>query len=109
MTKEAFLGIQSEVLSGGKQLKSILAAHGVPYSTYNYWRNKITSNDGNLPIAPISIKDADVAGSYSTFENVDATGIVLAFPNGLRVHFGHGSEHVLMELLILHNHLIPSI
>ncbi len=46
MTKEAFLGIQSEVLSGGKQLKSILAAHGVPYSTYSYWRNKITSNDG---------------------------------------------------------------
>ena len=46
MTKEEFLGIQSEVLSGGKQLKSILAAHGVPYSTYNYWRNKITSNDG---------------------------------------------------------------
>ena len=48
MTKEAFLGIQSEVLSGGKQLKSILAVHGVPYSTYNYWRNKITSNDGNF-------------------------------------------------------------
>ena len=48
MTKEAFLEIQSEVLSGGKQLKSILAAHGVPYSTYNYWRNKITSNDGNF-------------------------------------------------------------
>ena len=46
MTKVEFLEIQSEVLSGGKQLKSILAAHGVPYSTYNYWRNKITSNDG---------------------------------------------------------------
>ena len=46
MTKEEFLEIQSEILSGGKQLKSILAAHGVPYSTYNYWRNKITSNDG---------------------------------------------------------------
>ena len=46
MTKEEFLEIQSEVLSGGKQLKSILAAHGVLYSTYNYWRNKITSNDG---------------------------------------------------------------
>ena len=46
MTKEEFLEIQSEVLSGGKQLKSILAAHEVPYSTYNYWRNKITSNDG---------------------------------------------------------------
>ena len=48
MTKEEFLEIQSEVLSGGKLLKSILAAHGVPYSTYNYWRNKITSNDGNF-------------------------------------------------------------
>ena len=48
MTKEEFLEIQSEVLSGGKQLKSILAAHGVPYSTYNYWRNKITSNNGNF-------------------------------------------------------------
>ena len=48
MTKEEFLEIQSEVLSGGKQLKSILAAHGVPYSTYNYWHNKITSNDGNF-------------------------------------------------------------
>ena len=48
MTKEEFLEIQSEVLSGGKQLQSILAAHGVPYSTYNYWRNKITSNDGNF-------------------------------------------------------------
>ncbi len=48
MTKEEFLEIQSEVLSGGKQLKSILAVHGVPYSTYNYWRNKITSNDGNF-------------------------------------------------------------
>ena len=48
MTKEEFLEIQSEVLSGGKQLKSILAVHGVPYSTYNYWRNKITPNDGNF-------------------------------------------------------------
>ena len=48
MTKEEFLEIQSEVLSGEKQLKSILAVHGVPYSTYNYWRNKITSNDGNF-------------------------------------------------------------
>ena len=85
MTKEEFLEIQSEVLSGGKQLKSILAAPGVPYSTYNYWHNKITSNNGSLPIAPISIKNAEVTGSYSTFENVDATGAVLAFPNGLQV------------------------
>lgn len=80
MTKEEFLEIQSEVLSGGKQLKSILAAHGVPYSTYNYWHNKITSNDGNLPIAPISIKDAEVTGSYSTFENVEYNRCRIGFP-----------------------------
>ena len=30
---------------------------------------------------------------------LNATGVVLAFPNGLRAHFGRGSEHVLMELL----------
>ena len=41
MTKEEFLEIRLEVLSGEKLLKSILAAHGVPYSNYNYWRNKI--------------------------------------------------------------------
>ncbi len=42
MTKQEYLEIQSEVLSGGKRLKLILAEHGVPYSTYNYWRNKFT-------------------------------------------------------------------
>lgn len=99
MTKQEYLEKQSEVLSGGKRLKSILAEHGVPYSTYNYWRNKFTSSGENLPIAPISIKDAEVSGRHSTFEKVDATGVVLAFPNGLRAHFGRGSEQVLMEVL----------
>ena len=50
MTKQEYLEIQSEVLSGGKRLKLILAEHGVPYSTYNYWRNKFTSSEENLPI-----------------------------------------------------------
>lgn len=65
-------------------LELILAEHGVPYSTYNYWRNKITSNDKNLPIAPIFIKEPEVTESYSTFGNVDATGVVLAFSKVLR-------------------------
>ena len=65
--------------------------------SYNYWRNKFTFSDENLPIAPISIKEPNVAGRYSTFVNVDATGVVQAFPNGLRAHFGRDSEQVLME------------
>lgn len=96
MTKQEYLEIQSEVLSGGKRLKLILAEHG---ATYNYWRNKFTSSEENLPIAPISIKEVEVAERYSTLEDVDATGVVLAFPNGLRAHFGRGSEQVLMEVL----------
>ena len=99
MTKQEYLEIQSEVLSGGKRLKLILAEHGVPYSTYNYWRNKFTSSGENLPIAPISIKDAEVSGRHLTFEDVEAAGVFLAFPNGLRAHFGRGSEQVLMEVL----------
>lgn len=99
MTKQEYLEIQSEVLSGGKRLKLILAEHGVPYSTYNYWRNKFTSSEENLPIAPISIKEVEVAERYSTLEDVDATGVVLAFPNGVQAHFGRGSEQVLMEVL----------
>ena len=99
MTKQEYLEIQSEVLSGGKRLKLILAEHGGPYSTYNYWRNKFTSSEENLPIAPISIKEVEVAERYSTLEDADATGVVLAFPNGVRAHFGRGSEQVLMEVL----------
>ncbi|MCR6506170.1 hypothetical protein [Bacteroides muris (ex Fokt et al. 2023)] len=99
MTKQEFLEIQSEVLSGGKSLKFILAELGVPYSTYNYWRNKFTSKDENLPIAPMSIKEPEVTESYSTFENVDVIGVVLFFSNGFRVHFGRGGDHILMELL----------
>ena len=41
MTKQEFLEIQSEVLAGEKQLKSILAERKVPYSTYSYWSNRL--------------------------------------------------------------------
>lgn len=99
MTKQEFLEIQSEVLAGEKQLKSILAERKVPYSTYNYWSNRITSKDDKLPIALISIKESNVAESYSTLNDIDSTSVVLAFPNGLRAHFSRGSEHILMELL----------
>lgn len=92
MTKQEFLEIQSEVLSGGRRLKLFLAEHGVPYSTYNYRRNKFTSSDENLPIAPISIKEPEVAERHLTFEKVDAIGIALVFPNRLLAHFGCDSE-----------------
>lgn len=43
MTKQEFLEIQSEALAGEKQLKSILEERKIPYSTYDYWHNRFTS------------------------------------------------------------------
>ena len=46
MPKKSSLVIQSEVLSGGKHLKLILAGLGeVLYSTYNCWYNKISKHE----------------------------------------------------------------
>lgn len=48
MTKQESLEVESEALAGEKQLKSILAERKVPYSTYNYRRNRFTSKDNKL-------------------------------------------------------------
>lgn len=100
MTKQEFLELQAEVSSSEKTLKSVLKEREIPYSTYNYWRNKISLEEGLLPMAPIAIKGSVPSViSNVTFGEVEACGVSLAFPNGLRAHFGRGSEPVLMELL----------
>lgn len=100
MTKQEFLELQAEVSSSGRTLKSVLKERGVSYSTYNYWRNKISSEEGLFPMAPIAIRESVFSvSSNATFGEVESCGVVLAFPNGLRAHFGRGSEPVLMELL----------
>ena len=80
----------------GKSVKDYLQEAGVNYSTYNYWRKKLLAKDNPKPeLAPISFtQHADPVFSGSV-----PTGATLLFPNGLRAHFGSGTESVLMELL----------
>lgn len=55
-------------------LKFILAEHGVPYSTYNYWRNKITSNDKNLPIMDDWLKMETMSDEKYTYHSRYTSG-----------------------------------
>ncbi len=98
MTKSEFQELQLRAASCGTTLKEFLRAEGVAYSTYNYWCKKTKSEAETLPIAPISIR----SDSYTTsmaMTGVDLPGVTLAFPNGVKAHFGRGSEQVLMEVL----------
>ena len=96
MTKEEFEVLQLNLQQSGKSVKDYLQKAGVNYSTYNYWRKKLLAKDNPKPeLAPISFtQHADPVFSGSV-----PTGATLLFPNGLRAHFGSGTESVLMELL----------
>ena len=80
-------------------LKSILKAEGVAYSTYNYWLRKTRDEQEPHPIAPITIREAPGDTHENMLSGLGMPGVTLAFPNGLKAHFGHGSERVLMEVL----------
>ena len=86
--------------ASGMTLKAFLQAEGVAYSTYNYWCRKTKSESEAFPIAPISIRSEsqETAGS-GTIAGAGVPGVMVAFPNGVRAHFGQGSEGVLMEVL----------
>lgn len=100
MTRSEFKELQIRAASCGTTLKEFLRAEGVAYSTYNYWSNKAKAEAESLPMAPIIIR----TGSHSetmpvSIGGVDLPGVTLAFPNGVRAHFGRGSEETLMEVL----------
>ena len=106
MTKEEFKGLQLALQESGMSVKKYLQHVGINYNTYNYWRKKLKENDSPKPeLAPISFtQHADPAFSGSI-----PTGATLLFPNGLRAHFGSGTESVLLELLnkSLSAHVLP--
>ena len=106
MTKEEFLQLQSAHQESGLSLKSYLQQIGTGYSTYNYWRKKyLSQNEGAHDLAPISFRQS----SDATFSAGVPSGATLLFPNGLRAHFGAGSEDILRELLdkSLAGHVLP--
>ena len=106
MTKEEFKDLQLNMQQSGMSVTKYLQHVGINYNTYNYWRKKLQESDSPKPeLAPISFtQHADPVFSGSV-----PTGATLLFPNGLRAHFGSGTESVLMELLTksLTDHVLP--
>ena len=98
MTREEFEALRTRVKTSGQTLKCALKAEGIVYSTYNYWRRKLEAEKHEHPIAPITIREPQRSNSENTMAGVGLPGVTLAFPNGLKAHFGQGSERVLMEV-----------
>ena len=109
MTKLEFQDLQQRLKSSGMTLKSFLQSDCIAYSTHNYWRKKCEEESRDLPIAPISIRETRHSVNEPLMQGVEVPGVTLAFPNGLRAHFGRGSEGVLMEVLSqsLSDHVLP--
>ena len=113
MTKEEFSVLESLYLESGQPLKEFLQEIGVPYTTYHYWRKKTKAEESVMPIAPVSIIEEECGSSMSGDIREERRpvmgGVILAFPNGLRAHFGPGSEGMLKELLTqsLSDHVQP--
>ena len=108
MTRKEFERIQSELKTSGLPIKEYLASVDVAYSTYNYWRKKVEQESQALPIARINIKKAEPSSPTINTPAIcggEAHGVLLAFPNGVRAHFGAGSEKILME--VLNRSMIP--
>ena len=106
MTKEEFEVLQLDLQQSGKSVKDYLHDAGVNYSTYNYWRKKMTEKESSKPeLAPISFTQS----ADPVFTGSMPSGATLLFPNGLRAHFGSGTESVLLELLnkSLSAHVLP--
>jgi putative transposase len=109
MTREEFIDLQLAHQSSGLTLKLYLQQAGISYSTYNYWRKKFCAPDVPVrDIAPIDILRKPSSAPPS-FTDSFSSGVSLLFPNGLRAHFGPGSEDVLMVLLdkSLPVHVLP--
>ena len=107
MTKEEFEALQLDLQQSGKSIKSYLHDAGICYSTYNYWKKKADAEaKPKRDLAPISFTNRQ---SDPVFTGVVPSGATLLFPNGLRAHFGAGTEGMLMELLTksLESHVLP--
>ena len=105
-----FEELQHKFQTSGKTLKAFLAEESVAYSTYNYWSKKMRDEAVTLPIAPIALREP--RDRYATEDipvmGVELPGVTLAFPNGVRAHFGRGSERILMEVLTKSlGHVLP--
>ena len=97
MNRLEFEKLELQVKQSNLPLKSYLQQIGVSYSTYHYRRRKcsVDRNSIRQEPAPISFKQTTTETSP---EGQMPHGVAVLFPNGLRAHFGNGSEEILMEL-----------
>ena len=110
MTREEFAELQLRHQKSGRTLKEYLRETGLCYSTYNYWRRKYLAAEEPHELAPISfMKQEHPSTDTLPFGRDLPCGATLLFPNGLRAHFGTGTESMLMELLekSLVSHVLP--
>lgn len=113
MTKDELTALHQLATSSGRPMKALLRERGIAYSTYNYWRKKYAHEASAPTLAPITLTHSPSSlpgmGALSSGESQCLPGVTLAFPNGLRAHFGSGSERVLMEVLnqSLSDHVLP--
>ena len=110
MTKDEFTSLQLQYQQSGKSLKAFLKDSGICYSNYHYWNKKYESADMSQELAPIMFMDARLNEQVSSVSSKDVpSGTTLLFPNGLRAHFGPGSNDILVEILMksLAGHVLP--
>ena len=100
MTKEEFEVLKREQKESGKSLRAFLAGRGICFTSYYYWRKKFERPKPEVGLVPIEIHSKREGHSVSMSTPAgEIGGVSLAFPNGVRAHFGRGSERVLMEVL----------
>ena len=110
MTKPEFQDLQKRAAVSGMTLKPFLQDEGTAYSTYNYRCRKMKAETETQPMAPISIvREPHGASGTVMMPDVEVPGVMLAFPNGVKAHFGRGSEGILMEVLSqsMSRHVLP--
>jgi putative transposase len=91
MTKEGFEELQSRYSLSGLNLMTFLRQESISYSNYRYWRSKYVL-PAETPLAPVRLTDRSIPPSPSD-------GVTLLLPNGIRAHFGIGSEDAAMSFL----------
>lgn len=92
MNRLEFEELELQVQQSSLPLKSYLQQIGVRYSTYHYWHRKcfVDRTSVKQGLAPISFKQSVMESSP---EEQVPHGVAVLFPNGLRAHFGNGSEN----------------
>ena len=100
MTKEEFEVLKREQKESGKSIRSFLAGRGICLTSYYYWKKKFDHPKPEVGLVPVEIHNEGNGDSAGIgIRQGENGGVSLAFPNGLRAHFGRGSEKVLMEVL----------